>query len=359
MHRATAAALIATAAIALGGCGSGGAGPTAAAGVGTVGSLSAGVVAQVGGERVSSAELARAVDQQVAQRPPNEPAPAPGSAAHDTARRSALQRLVAQRIYAIEAMRCGAPCRVGARQVQGQLDELERTEGLGSHAELMAYLRQLKFTLPDVRALIRARLQQARIAAHLTAPVRFSAAQALAYYRAHPAYHQNPELRTARHILIASEAEAIRIRARVTDANFAAMARRYSIDTTTKTQGGDLGTVLAGGSQPEFQRGLSSLALREISQPVKTRLGWEIIQVTTITPPRTFSFAELRSTIIASQLAVRRQAAVARWQTNVFEGWRKRTVYADQSLLPPPSAPVATGLTLTGAVPPASTSSSP
>jgi parvulin-like peptidyl-prolyl isomerase len=247
-----------------------------------------------------------------------------------------MARLVSERIYAIEAQRCGAPCSVSDRQLRVKLDELERDQRLGSDAALAAYLKRLKFTVADVRALIRWQLEMERIAAHLKSPIRFSGAQALAYYRSHRARYRNPELREARHILVAGRAEAVRVRALVTDANFAAMARRYSIDPGTRNQGGDLGTVLPVGLVPPFQKALSSLALREISQPVKTQFGWHIIQVTRITPPRTLSFADVRSNVIQSQLALRRQAAVDRWLRNVFDGWRKRTVYSDRSLLPAP-----------------------
>jgi foldase protein PrsA len=329
--------LVAAAAIALVGCCWAAAATTVVvAGPGTVGTLPAGVAAQVGSLRITDAELGRAVEQQLAQGPSNQPIPAPGSPAHGAARQSAMARLVSERIYAIEAERCGAPCRVGARQVQARLDELKRDQRLGSGAALTAYLARLKFTVADVRALIRWQLQMERIAVRLKKPVRFSGAQALSYYRSHRARYRNPELRQARHILVAGRAEAVRVRALVTDANFATIARRYSIDPSSRNQGGDLGTLLPLSLVPPFEKALSSLALREISQPVKTQFGWHIIQVTGITPPRTLSFAEVRSSVIQTQLALRRQAAVDRWMRNVFDGWRRRTVYADRSLLPAP-----------------------
>src|SRR5581483_9316141 len=168
------------------------------------------------------------------------------------------------------------------------------------------------------------------------------------YYRSHRSKYHDPELRQARVILVASRSQADSLRARLTDANFAAMARRYSIDPGSKDQGGDLGTVVPG-VLPQVDRTIKALRLREISQPVQTQFGWEIVQDTKITPAHTPSFSQLRSTIVATRLAELQQAATTHWFSDFFQAWRKRTVYADRSLLPPPLAPAATGVTVTGA----------
>jgi len=327
MKRAVTASLLTTTAVVLGAAGA------ASAAVGTVGSLPRGVAAQVGDQRITFADLDRAVAQQLAQRPhPDRPAPV-GSPAYTAARRAAMARLLSERIYVIEGARCGVPCAVTDAQVQARLGQLRSQEHLTTDAALTTYLARLRFTLPDVLALFRWQLQMQRIALRVTAPIRFTDADALAYYRAHLKTFHNPELRQARHIVLASQAEAARVRAGLTDANFADTARRVSIDKSSKDQGGDMGTVLAGGD-PAFERALASLALRQISQPVHTKSGWEIIEVTQITPARTVPFAEVRTSLVQSQLALRQQAALNRWQRANVDPLRRRTVYADAALVP-------------------------
>ena len=85
----------------------------------------------------------------------------------------------------------------------------------------------------------------------------------------------------AAHILVKTEAEAVKIRAQVTAKNFAALAKKYSIDTVSAAHGGDLGTVPAVGAGLDQTFVQAALALRpgEISQPVQTQFGWHIIML--------------------------------------------------------------------------------
>lgn len=61
-------------------------------------------------------------------------------------------------------------------------------------------------------------------------------------------------------------------------ADFAELARLYSSDLSA-AKGGDLGWTNQGDMVPEFEKAMDGLALKEISQPVKSPFGWHVIQV--------------------------------------------------------------------------------
>lgn len=61
--------------------------------------------------------------------------------------------------------------------------------------------------------------------------------------------------------------------------DFAEMAKKYSLDTRSAVNGGDLGWVTPGELVPEFEKTMNKLPLNQISQPVKTQFGWHIIEV--------------------------------------------------------------------------------
>lgn len=61
--------------------------------------------------------------------------------------------------------------------------------------------------------------------------------------------------------------------------DFAKMAKKHSLDTATAVKGGDLGWITPGELVPPFEQAMDSLALNQISRPVKTNFGWHIIQV--------------------------------------------------------------------------------
>ena len=60
--------------------------------------------------------------------------------------------------------------------------------------------------------------------------------------------------------------------------SFSDAAEKYSEDGSAANQG-DLGWLNPGDTIPEFEREMDNLKIDEISQPVKTALGWHLIQV--------------------------------------------------------------------------------
>ena len=94
----------------------------------------------------------------------------------------------------------------------------------------------------------------------------------------------------ARHILLQvtpqqSEAAAVeklaafKRRLQAGQADFAALARENSSDGSAK-QGGDLGWTNPGMFVPEFEKTMNSLAINEVSEPLVSRFGVHLIQVT-------------------------------------------------------------------------------
>jgi parvulin-like peptidyl-prolyl isomerase len=68
----------------------------------------------------------------------------------------------------------------------------------------------------------------------------------------------------------------------VAGGDWAKLAAQYSGDFDTKDKGGNLGTVLLGQRIKQFEDAAFALELNEISQPVKTVYGYEIIQATAV-----------------------------------------------------------------------------
>ncbi len=88
-----------------------------------------------------------------------------------------------------------------------------------------------------------------------------------------------------RHILIPDDApnariKALQIRQQIQSGkNFATLAKKYSIDKGSAAKGGDLGTVRPDVFVPPFANAVRNLPVNALSQPVKTRFGWHLIQV--------------------------------------------------------------------------------
>ena len=61
--------------------------------------------------------------------------------------------------------------------------------------------------------------------------------------------------------------------------NFAALAREYSDDPATAPQGGELGFIEPGALVPEYEAAVAALKAGELTEPVRTKFGYHLIQL--------------------------------------------------------------------------------
>jgi peptidyl-prolyl cis-trans isomerase C len=110
----------------------------------------------------------------------------------------------------------------------------------------------------------------------LTASVKVTDAEARAWYAANTQEFSRPEQARARMIVVASEEEALRVRAGLTPKNFGDVARELSL-SPEGAKGGDLGYFSRGDMPAEFEEAVFSLKRPgEISPVVKTAYGFHI-----------------------------------------------------------------------------------
>ena len=85
----------------------------------------------------------------------------------------------------------------------------------------------------------------------------------------------------ARHILLANEKEAKIVDKALEEKkkSFDELAKLFSLDEATSHRGGDLGYVLDGQLNPEFETAVAKLEIGQRSKPFKTGMGWHIAMV--------------------------------------------------------------------------------
>lgn len=124
--------------------------------------------------------------------------------------------------------------------------------------------------------------------------------------------YNNSQLLAANHILILTQGKpdsakatakktADAIRAQVTSANFADLARKNSQDPGSKDKGGSLGVFPRGSMVKEFEQALLAIKPGEISPVIETPFGYHII--------RRPLFSEVRQQIIDGSKSIGMQAA--------------------------------------------------
>lgn len=156
-------------------------------------------------------------------------------------------------------------------------------------------------------------------------------------YDQEKARFSTPEQRLASQILVRPEADSDEARAaaltkatalveqaRAEGADFAALARENSDDLGSRAQGGDLGWLEAGLTDPAFDEALFALALGAVSDPVRTEEGYHVIVLRELRPSTEKSFEE-----VSDQL---REESLQRERERVFSeraGRLADTLYAD------------------------------
>jgi hypothetical protein len=153
--------------------------------------------------------------------------------------------------------------------------------------------------------------------------IKLTRAEVERYHQEHMDRYSAPEKVRARHILIspvdASPEADEKARARAMDIlrrirageDFAALARQFSDDPPTRDQGGELGSFARGAMLEEFERAAFSLREGEISDLVRTKEGYHIIQCisreSAIAQPLAWMYGN-----VGAELALERQEKAAK-----------------------------------------------
>ncbi|MGL5617286.1 MAG: peptidylprolyl isomerase [Sarcina sp.] len=132
--------------------------------------------------------------------------------------------------------------------------------------------------------------------------------EAKKYYDENKEEFEEPEMVSAKHILVKTEEEAKEIETMIAngDMTFEEAARAKS-ECPSKAQDGNLGEFSRGMMVPEFEKVAFELALGEVSAPVQTQFGFHLVKVETKKEASAKSFEEVKDQIVAKLLATAQQ----------------------------------------------------
>lgn len=148
----------------------------------------------------------------------------------------------------------------------------------------------------------------------------------------------NPERRRISNIVVETEDDARQVLRDLSGkADFADIASRSSLDTSTRHKAGDLGTL----GLDQLEKDYGATAFRagegELFGPVKTQHGWNVGRVEKVVPAEPAQFAEIKDDL---KTQLRSEAALDRWRA-----WLRDTIadagvrYAAEYRPADPSAP--------------------
>lgn len=235
----------------------------------------------------------------------------------------ALSDLIEETIYAQEAKQRSikvAEQDVDAeftKQYQAFLSSNNITE-----EQLTTALAAQGMTLASYKSSVRASVKTALVKTALEKVVGAGAApteaEVDAYFQENGAKYNTTEQVNAQHILVADLATAQDIKRQLDGgADFAALAATYSLDTSNKASGGNLGWFSRGQMVSEFETAAFALEAGKTSDPVKTSYGYHIIRVLEHKQAHTATLAEVRDQVVRDVTAENERARADDWYRGV------------------------------------------
>ena len=161
---------------------------------------------------------------------------------------------------------------------------------------------QERFRVPEMASVNYIELTRASIAAKQTV----TEAELQTAYKAYQQQSAAAEQRQASHILLETHDRSLKeakelaanIKQRLAAGeDFAALAKEYSDDLSTKDTGGDLGITPRGSFDDTFENALYALPEGAVSDPVETEYGVHLIKASKIIKAEVKSFADMKPTL--------------------------------------------------------------
>jgi peptidyl-prolyl cis-trans isomerase C len=198
----------------------------------------------------------------------------------------------------------------------------------GGRAAFVQALGTVGTSEGDVLAEIRRQLAVSRLFDEVTGAVKVSDAEVRAAFTKRRDDLGTPERRRLRNIVVASRGDAGRLLRQLRrGADFAELARRHSLDASTRAEGGGLGLVGAADLDAAYARTAFAGPAGTAFGPVHTASGWNVGRVEEIVPAEAATFAGVAA---ALREQVQTEQAVKVWRAWLAKEIRRADIrYAD------------------------------
>jgi parvulin-like peptidyl-prolyl isomerase len=248
--------------------------------------------------------------------------PKPGSTEYEQLKSQAISFLIQEAEFEEEGQKMGVD--ISDKKVDKRIGQLKKQFYGGSEKRYRQVLKQQGLTDEQAHEAVRAQLIREELFKKVTDDVKVSDKEIESYYSTHKSQYGQPESRDVRHILVQKKALADQLYAQLkAGANFAALAKRYSKDPGSASNGGKL-TISKGQTVPEFDKTAFALKKGVVSKPVKTQYGYHIIQaLSDIKPAKTTPLKNVKDSIEQQLEQQQKNEAMTKWVEDTKEHYCK------------------------------------
>jgi foldase protein PrsA len=211
--------------------------------------------------------------------------------------------------------------KVTDQDVQKQLDNAKK-QAFPKPTDYQSYLARNGLTNADVLFQQRSQLLEQKITAAVTkGKDKVTDAQIQDYYNKNKSRFATPERRDLHVVLTKDKAKADAARKAVQSGqSWDQVAKQFSTDPATKSNGGKLAGVTKGQQEKALDDAVFKAPKGQIEGPVKTQFGWYVFRVDNITPASQQSLAQSKKSITDILKSANSQKAL----TNFGKDYRNR-----------------------------------
>ncbi len=153
-----------------------------------------------------------------------------------------------------------------------------------------------------------------------------SQAEIQKYYNENKSRYGTPEKRDAQIILTKTEEQAKEAKKELESGkSFSEVAKKHSIDPTSKAKGGQLGEVVKGQDDQSLDNAMFAAKANELGGPVKSPFGYYLYEVKSIKPGNSQPLSKVEASIKQTLTTQAQQKKLSNFIKNFKKKWQAKT----------------------------------
>jgi foldase protein PrsA len=215
-------------------------------------------------------------------------------------------------------------------QLQKTLED-QKKQAFPTDKAYKTYLKTSGMTEADILFRVKLNELQTKLTQDVTEDAKkVSDADVEEYYEKNKKRFAQPERRDLLIVLTKTEAKADAAKQALDSGQpWKQVVKQYSIDETTKAQGGKLAAVAKGQQDKALEDAVFAASKGEVEGPVKTQFGWYVFEVEKITPASQQSLEQSRDTIKNLLRSQRQQKTLDAFIKDFREEYKDETNCSD------------------------------
>ncbi len=216
--------------------------------------------------------------------------------------------------------------KVTDKEVKKQFEKI-KSQQFPKAAEFEKFLKTSGQTVSDLLLRVKLNLLSSKIQQKIVKEKsKVSPAEIEKYYKNNPKRFGVAEKRNLLIILTKTEADAKKAKQEIESGkSFESVAKRVSIDPTSKSNGGKLPGVVKGQEEKSLDTAVFSAKKGVLTGPVKTPFGYYIFEVQTVTPGSQQTLKQAEGSIKSQLTATRQQTALSKFVKEFKKKWTAKT----------------------------------